>query len=191
MLQQNSKIKHTSIINNAKVKNFGIPSKKTCFGAKACLPYCYVGKGLYNFPNVQASLHNNWDRTKTDDFIIDMYDELVSSAVTHQRIHDSGDFYSKEYLDKWLWLASALPHVTFYAYTKSIPLFINRTLPSNFIVIFSYGGKYDSLIDPTKHRHSKIFKTSKELKKARYHDASVDDLQAINPTNHKIGLIYH
>jgi len=191
MLSQNYKLKHTSQIMHAKVNNFGIPSIQTCFGAKDCIKYCYVKKGLYNYPNVKASQQRNLDTTKTDDFLVTMFEEIVMKASTHIRIHDSGDFYSKEYLDKWLYIIESLPHVQFYAYTKSLPLFINRTLPSNFTIIFSYGGKYDHLIDDTKHRHSKIFKSKQELIKAKYLDASEIDLVAISPKSHKIGLIYH
>jgi len=191
MLSQNSKLKYTSQVMNAKVNNFGIPSPKTCFGAKDCIKYCYVKKGNYGFPSVKTAQDRNFNVSKTDDFIITMFEEIVMKASSHIRIHDSGDFYSKEYLDKWLYIIESLPHVHFYAYTKSLPLFINRTLPANFTIIFSCGGKYDHLIDDTKHRHSKIFKSKKELTKAGYLDASEIDLVAISPKSHKIGLIYH
>jgi hypothetical protein len=39
------------------------------------------------------------------------------------RVHDSGDFYSREYALDWFRIMAALPHVQFYAYTKMVPLF--------------------------------------------------------------------
>lgn len=188
MLTQNSKLKKTSIVNNAKVYNFGIPAKETCFAALACKAYCYADKGMYLF--AKKAQYSRLEKTKTDDFTLDMLTEIIELGLSHVRIHDSGDFYSREYLHKWFKIIEALPHVQFYAYTKSIPLFIGERIPTNLTLIYSYGGKYDHMIDPTIHRHARIFKTEKELLQAGYVNASADDLKAIG-TNIKIGLLAH
>lgn len=53
------------------------------------------------------------------------------------RIHESGDFYSQEYLNAWYTLARTFPAITFYAYTKSFHLdFAGR--PANMRLIASY-----------------------------------------------------
>jgi hypothetical protein len=84
----------------------------------------------------------------------------------------------------------SLPHVHFYAYSKSLPLLANERLPSNFTLIKSLGGKADSSINPEIDRHAKIFKTMNELLSAGYSNASDNDLIAIG-NNPKIGLLVH
>jgi hypothetical protein len=113
--------------------------------------------------------------------------------VDFLRIHDSGDYYSPAYLEKWLQIARNNPQTKFYSYTKSVPLFENVELPENFDVIFSQGSKVDFLIEPETMRHSKIFKSAEELTIAGYVDASKIDLYATKwyNKNHKVGLIFH
>lgn len=183
-LSQNSKIKSSSS-GGARVFNFGIPAIKTCIGADKCKAYCYAAKGAYTWPVVKAAYQRRYDLTKSDCFCETIFDEIVSSGATHVRIHDSGDFYSREYLAKWLTVIDALPHVQFYAYTKSIPLFLGVKLPENFHVIFSHGGKYDHLIKASDNQ-ALIFED--KAPKA-YVNASKDDLKALESS--LIALIMH
>ena len=120
-----------------------------------------------------------------------MNEEIKKKKPTHVRIHDSGDFYSPLYLQKWIDIAKDNKSVIFYAYTKSIKFFVEGlTVPKNLKIIFSEGSKRDDLINVNKHRHARIFKTPNELKAAGYVDASSNDLQAITD-NKKVGLIFH
>ena len=43
---------------------------------------------------------------------------IVKAKFKVVRIHESGDFYSIEYVEKWDNIAKQLPQVKFYAYTK-------------------------------------------------------------------------
>jgi hypothetical protein len=54
------------------------------------------------------------------------------------RWHDAGDFFSPEYLDLAFKLASSLPDVKFYAYTKMANAALAQK-PSNFIINWSEG----------------------------------------------------
>lgn len=191
LLTQNSKLKKTSINNGQRVFNFGIPVQDTCIWAGDCKKFCYASKGAYIWGNVKPAFQTRLEVSKTDDFLILMFDEIVMKEATHSRIHDSGDFYSREYLHKWIKIIESLPHVEFYAYSKSLPLLINEKLPSNFTLIMSEGGKADHLINPALNRHARIFKSEADLLAAGYVNASNDDLVAINKTNHKIGLVIH
>jgi hypothetical protein len=182
-LTQNRKMKKSK---NAKIFNFGIPAKLTCKAALECKKYCYAAKGFYLWPNVKEAQNRRYKATKKDNFCIEMIKDIIESEASHVRIHDSGDFYSREYLNKWFTIIEALPHVTFYAYTKMIPLFKNEKLPKNFTVIFSYGGKYDHLILKND-RNAKIFKESMPK---NYIDTSNNDLNAIGK-NKNIGLLIH
>ena len=197
LLTQNSKLKKTSIENNARVLNFSLPAYKTMTGktvcpfAKDCVKYCYAQKGNYRYPSVVKGLNNRYNLSKTAEFIPQMNATIILERPTHVRIHDSGDFYSVKYLDKWVQIAKQNKDVIFYAYTKSIKFFVDGLLlPNNMKIIFSEGSKTDELINVREHRHARIFKTSEELNASGYIDASENDLQAITD-NKKVGLVYH
>lgn len=199
LLTQNSKLKKTSKELGVRVFNFGIPAYKsasgklTCPMADSCVKFCYAKKGAYIWSNVQPAFEKRYELTKSDDFVNKMYEEIVKKKPDYVRVHDSGDYYSKKYLDKWIDIALLFPEVKFYSYTNMVQMFLDTDLPSNFDVIFSDSGKQKHLIDPLKHRHTKIFAIHADLKDAGYTDASSVDLYAtkwFNKTN-KVGLVYH
>ena len=197
LLTQNAKLKKTSIENKMRVLNFSLPAYKTITGktvcpfAKDCIKYCYAQKGNYKYPSVIKGLNNRYELSKTDEFVPKMNATIILERPTHVRIHDSGDFYSPQYLNKWVQIAKDNTNVIFYAYTKSIKFFINGLkLPKNMKIIFSEGSKTDNLINTSKHRHARIFKSKELLKAAGYIDASNNDLKAITD-NKKVGLVYH
>jgi len=191
LLTQNSKLKQTSLNNDKRVFNFGIPAQDTCLWAGECKKFCYASKGAYIWSNVKPAFQYRFEVSKTNDFIVMMKGEILSKKATHIRIHDSGDFYSREYLHKWFKIMESMPSVEFYAYSKSIPLLVNERMPSNFTLIMSEGGKADHMINHEINRHARIFKNESELLAAGYINASHDDLIAINKSNHKIGLVIH
>ena len=198
LLTQNSKMKKTSKENKSKILNFSIPAfktksgKTTCPFAGGCQKYCYAQKGNYTrFPIVQELMEQKYLLSKQENFTTLMNEEIKKKKPTHVRIHDSGDFYSPEYLNKWVTIAKQNKDVIFYAYTKSIKFFTEGlTVPTNLKIIFSEGSKIDNLIDVKKHRHARIFKDVSTLLSAGYIDASTNDLQAITD-NKKVGLVYH
>lgn len=199
ILSQNSKMRKTSAEAGVRIFNFSIPAFKTrsgkitCPFAGGCQKFCYAQKGNYTrFPVVKESQEKKYILTKQDNF-----GDLITAAIkrkkaTHIRIHDSGDFYSPAYLNKWLNICKSNPGVIFYAYTKSIKFFLESALqiPTNLNVIFSEGSKNDELIKPDTMRHARIFDSLQELTAAGYIDASNNDLNAIQE-NKKVGLIFH
>ena len=199
MLTQNSKLKKTGKELGVRIFNFGIPAYKTASGkltcpmADACVKFCYAKKGAYIWSNVKPAFERRYELTKQDNFVQLMTDEIKRKRADYIRIHDSGDFYSRKYLAKWLQIARDNPGVRFYAYTNMVALIKESELPDNFDVIFSDSGKQRDLIDPSRDRHTKIFKTHIDLKKWGYKDASNVDLYAtkwFNDTN-KVGLVFH
>jgi hypothetical protein len=190
LLTQNSKLKKTSKTTGLRVFNFGIPAQDTCLWAGDCKKYCYASKGAYIWSNVKPAFERRLDATKQDNFPQVMIAEIIKRKASVIRIHDSGDFYSREYLMKWFKIMEALPSVIFYAYSKSLPLLKGEKLPANFTLIKSEGGKRDDLIDPSVDRHARIFKTEAELIAEGYANASENDLIAIG-SNPKIGLLAH
>lgn len=197
LLSKNAKMKRSQNGKYSRIFNFTIPAFqtkegfRTCPMAGVCASGCYAKMGAYVWPKVYAKHAENLALTQTESFVSAMSDEIKRVKPDLVRIHDAGDFYSAEYLDKWLKIIQSFPNVQFYAYTKSVSLIKSAgILPSNFTVIFSLGGKEDSKIDPTTDRHSRVFPSLESLLAAGYVDTSHDDTNAIGE-NHRIGLVYH
>ena len=199
LLTQNSKLKKTSKALDLRVFNFGIPAYKsasgklTCPMADECVKFCYAKKGAYIWSNVQPAFENRYQLSKTNYFIGAMNDEIKRKKPDYVRVHDSGDYYSKAYLQKWIKIAIHNPDVKFYSYTNMVDMILNTSLPSNYDIIFSDSGKQKHLINERKHRHTKIFTSTGDMLSAGYTDASAVDLMAtkwFNKTN-KVGLVFH
>tara|TARA_R100000951_G_scaffold16761_1_gene13375 strand:- start:235 stop:840 length:606 start_codon:yes stop_codon:yes gene_type:complete len=199
LLTQNSKMKKTSKEMGVRLFNFGITAYKsqsgklTCPFADKCIKYCYAQKGSYSWGNVKPAFEKRYELTKTDRFVDEISKEIVRKKPDFIRVHDSGDYYSNKYRDKWFTLMSRFKDVKFYSYTNSIPLFRGKDLPDNFCTIYSDGGKLAHTIDKTTERHSMVFKGIDEMLQAGYVNASQNDLMATkwyNKTN-KVGLKFH
>jgi hypothetical protein len=199
----NSKLQKTAKEFNVRIFNFSIPAgndkltgKITCPFAGSCLKLCYAKRGMYRFGNVERALSKRYQASKEDNFV-----ELISNELskvkkdkqTYVRIHDSGDFYSPSYFQKWLTIARLNPSVRFYAYTKSHSFIRGIELPENMDLIFSLGSTKDELINQETERHSKIFYSIEEMQYQGYTDSSYLDIVATKwvTENHKIGLIIH
>jgi hypothetical protein len=200
LLTQNSKIKKTGKKFGVRLFNFGITAYKSqktgkmiCPFADKCVKYCYAQKGAYIWSNVSPAFEKRYEATLREDFVEIMSKEVRKKRANFVRVHDSGDFYSPEYLRKWFDIARENPSVNFYAYTNSLNLVRGTDIPENFDFIFSDGGKLAHTIDTDYERHSKVFKTKDELLSAGYVDSSEYDLYATkwyNATG-KVGLIFH
>jgi hypothetical protein len=200
LLTQNTKLKRTSKELGLRVFNFGIPAYKsangklTCPFADECIKFCYAKKGAYIWSNVQPAFEKRYQLTKTDKFIKEMSNEIIKKKPDYIRVHDSGDYYSNEYLYKWLKLSAIHTRVRFYSYTNCIKMFKDIELPENYDIIFSDSGKQKHLIDQDIDRHTKIFHSHTELMSSGYIDASKIDLYAtkwFNNNNNNVGLISH
>lgn len=91
---------------------------------------CYAYK-CERYPSVKNRRSIHTEATKRDDFVEIMIEqieyELKSTKKTiFFRIHESGDFYNYEYLEKWYFIAKHFEgnnRIIFEAYTKSLPYF--------------------------------------------------------------------
>ena len=199
LLTQNSKLKKTSKALNLRVFNFGIPAYKsasgklTCPMADECVKFCYAKKGAYVWSNVQPAFEKRYQLSKTIEFIDAMNAEIEKKRPDYVRVHDSGDYYSRSYLAKWIAIAKANPSVRFYSYTNMVDMMHKADLPENYDIIFSDSGKQKHMINKEVDRHTKIFDSKQGLKDAGYVDASDTDLYAtkwFNQTN-RVGLVFH
>jgi len=200
LLTQNSKLKRTSKALGLKVFNFGIPAYKsasgklTCPMAKECVKFCYAKKGAYIWSNVSPAFEKRYQITKQDNFIEQMSIEIAKKKPGYIRVHDSGDYYSKEYLRRWLQIAAIHPDIKFYSYTNCVQMLKSVDLPDNYDIIYSDSGKQKAMIDQKVDRHTKIFHNHTELVSSGYIDASKIDLYAtkwFNKNNNNVGLIAH
>jgi hypothetical protein len=202
LLTQNTKIKATSKLLGVKLFNFGIPAYKsasgklTCPMADKCVDFCYARSKAYLWSNVKPAFERRYELSKTEDFVDAMHTEIKRKKATHIRVHDSGDYYSREYMLKWFKIAEMNPDVRFYSYTNMIKMVknIKNSIPKNYDFIFSDSGKQVDQIDKENDRHTKIFDSEASLLAEGYADASKNDLYAtrwFSPLNKKVGLIFH
>lgn len=190
-LSTNSKLKKSGIFS------WGIPAYKsesgmlTCPAAQSCIKGCYARNGSYRLSVVKKAKERNLALSLTDSFVDTIDNEIKLRKVIKLRVHDSGDFYSIKYLNDWATIASRNPQTLFYAYTKMLPILPRVTLPGNFVIIKSYGGKFDSLINPETDRHSMVFSSKEKMIASGYADTTETDDNAFNPNVNKVGLVYH
>lgn len=108
------------------------------------------------------------------------------------RIHDSGDFYSEEYLAAWIRIAEQTDDVLFYAYTKEVQrvkaMMSTRPFPPNFKIVYSLGGTQDHLLDLDEDRHADVFPTLAEISGAGYTDQEDNDLLCVLLDTPRIGV---
>jgi hypothetical protein len=199
LLTQNSDLKPYGIFNWS-IPAFAIKLSNgdnfnVCPQAGACSSFCYARNGTYNFSNVKKKHLFNLELSlyKREEFKSLMIEECLSKRVNNKyvRIHDAGDFYSKDYLLDWLQIIKACPTVTFYAYTKEVSLFkevVENNCPDNFKYLYSLGGKQDSLIDKEKDRHAEVFPDDAAILDAGYESQDDSDLLAITLKTNKVGI---
>ena len=199
LLSSNSELRPDGIYNwsipalAAKLSNG--TNIKTCPNAGACATVCYARNGTYNFSNVKGRHVKNLEYILEDPqgWFAQMLEEVSKPKMRgkHVRIHDAGDFFSEDYLRMWLKLATLVPEVTFYCYTKEVSMFkrvLSEGCPSNFKYLFSMGGKEDHLIDKENDRHAEVFPDDAAILDAGYMNQSASDLLAITLPTNKVGI---
>lgn len=104
------------------VHQWSIPSglRHICVGASSiCLMLCYAMQHNYCRDNVKDALKKNYKKTLRKDFVALMCGWIRSMFVRVVRVHASGEFYSAEYVWKWIAITRRNPKIIFYAYTRS------------------------------------------------------------------------
>jgi hypothetical protein len=151
------------------ISTFSLPSGYSCPGAKHCLAKadretgkltdgkdqqyrCFSAQQEVYLPTLRESRWENWDILLEHPTTHMMAVKLLASLPvdkTVSRIHVGGDYFSQAYFDAWLRVARLRPFILFYSYTKSVNFWVKRlnSIPKNFSIVASRGGKYDHLID--------------------------------------------
>ena len=133
---------------NVKFLIWNIPAQITCpFATEHCKAKCYAKKAERIYPQVLPCRMANLESSKSAEFVDNMKNEIAhyiskrtwKDKTVYFRIHESGDFYSQAYYDKWVDIATAFPGVLFLAYTKSLKFVLNskKTRPANLIIRYS------------------------------------------------------
>ncbi len=162
---------YTKVIidNNGKKKiEDGKHQEFRCFSASQEVLYA----GVYNnrSHNYNIILNIVKDKSKTYNEKVETIHNLlkISLPQLHKwdilRLHVGGDIFCLEYFDALIQLAKDYSNKLFYAYTKSVHLWVKRLneIPDNFILTASYGGKYDDLIDKYNLKSVKVVMSNEE-----------------------------
>jgi len=125
---------------------------KTCPGAGECQIFCYARKGGYRmFPasSMSAARALNFLMNHPAEYMA-MFNSEVKQAQARAgkagvkllvRIHDAGDFFSKEYYSLAMDVAIDNPDATFYFYTKMGEIVTDTNAPKNVVGQFSGGAQ--------------------------------------------------
>src|SRR5262249_58718587 len=81
----------------------------------ACRKECYARRGRFIF--LERQCHRYLEASRDEGFAAKLASEIRRRWVACVRIHVSGDFYSAEYVRKWVAVAKACPGTRFFAYT--------------------------------------------------------------------------
>jgi hypothetical protein len=182
ILKQNEKIQHSGGKTTI-YYNIGLPALKglavnektdkivvvdTCPGAGQCKVYCYAKKGGYvqyeNAPIAGTQMLNflvNDPNGFSNMLETELSKEIKKADKKNSKIvvrwHDSGDMFSKDYLDLAYNIARKFPSAEFYAYTKLANVATGNK-PDNFIMNFSAGAKKpeERNVDLSKTKHSTV-----------------------------------
>lgn len=201
---------------NAKLKKniytFSLPSGYTCPGARDCLAKADVDTGRIidgphqkfrcfsatdeTRPSVRrARWHNFYMLTACRDLpqMVKLLTESLPRDASFIRIHVAGDFYSQTYFDAWLEVTEKHPHITFYAYTKSVHFVRARwdrvQESKNFRLTSSSGGKFDHYAEELGMFQAYVVLHPREAEE-RELDIDHDDSHAIN-NDRDFALLIH
>ena len=110
----------------------------------------------------------------------------------YTRINIAGEFWNETYFKAWLTTCREFPSLTFYAYTKALPLWNKHrsNIPENLTLNASYGGKFDYLIEKLNLPYAEVVFSEEEAKQK---DLPIDhdDSHARDPEVTKFALLLH
>jgi hypothetical protein len=101
----------------------------------------------YNWDLLKEVMYSSDNQTSALTGLIEL-SIAVQPVLDICRIHESGDFWTELYMRAWLNAARNHSDIKFYAYTKSLGMWLNlkQYIPSNFYLTASVGGTLDTMI---------------------------------------------
>jgi hypothetical protein len=111
---------------------------------------CFAASQETRMPSIRKSRWGNFELLKGKDrgAMAGLIDASLNREARLVRIHVSGDFFSAAYFQAWCDVARERPDCVFYAYTKSLSIWLANKgeVPANLRLVASEGGRWDSLI---------------------------------------------
>ena len=102
------------------VPSFSLPVLKTCPGkTEFCSRLCYGLNGRFAQQKMRQIFQNNLEASTQIDFVERIVREILKTGTEVFRLHVVGDFYSVEYVERWIEIADRLPGVKFFGSTRS------------------------------------------------------------------------
>jgi hypothetical protein len=120
---------------------------------------CFAASSESRSPSARALRWHNYNLLREESMysMRDLIVESIKASSTKKisnpnklcRIHESGDFFSHNYMHAWFLAANKFPEMKFYAYTKSLDYWFDMYshIPSNVYLTASRGGALDYMID--------------------------------------------
>jgi hypothetical protein len=173
--------------------------KRTIRDGKNTKTRCFSASQEVQYTNVYNLRLGNFEALKgleTADEIADVIESQLPDDAGIVRIHVAGDFFNQRYLKAWLIVAKRNTRKLFYAYTKSLPYWINLldeiNQLENLVLTASKGGKFDRLIDEFNLRQAVIVFSELEAKTLGL-EIDHDDSHAADPSkrNQSFSLLIH
>ena len=170
------------------VLTFALPAGHSCPGAKTCQAFvvmktnddgskqrmlvdgkdqdhrCYAASlevaftATYNLVNHNFSILRAHYKLGGEEALTKLILRDLPKNPEKIRVHTDGDFFNQAYFNAWANVARALPNTLVYAYTKSLPFWLEarkaKRIPNNFVLTASRGGKHDHLIKKNRLREA-------------------------------------
>src|ERR1700730_6912320 len=159
------------------IYTFSFPAWHACPGALQCLAKadrengklqdgpsqsfrCFAAGDESRYPNARRLRWHNFDLLKgqTREGMAALILNSLPADAKLVRLHVSGDFFSDAYFLAWMDVAKATPGTVFYTYTKSLLIWLRHrsSVPENFMLTASEGGKHDSFIESESLKSAKV-----------------------------------
>jgi len=117
---------------------FNLPPLLTCTPSEWCLKHCYALKGRFLWTTTKEAYYWRYSQSLMKNFAEKMISEINwRRSIKYVRVHISGDFYSCDYIDKWVRIAKTLPEIIFRTNTRRLEGFqkyMRKVFPQNFVV---------------------------------------------------------
>ena len=116
---------------------WNLPAPQTCTPSSWCEEHCYACQNRYKWQTVQEAYHWRYCKSHEVSFVHQMIEEISRRRSLHWiRVHISGDFYSRKYVESWAQIAEEFPGITFRTNTKRQDLLPHmvKVFPKNFVV---------------------------------------------------------
>ena len=157
---------------------------------KDCKFRCYAVSAESAFTFARRLRWHNFDLLRDAKTTYRMQNLILASIpanVEILRIHTSGDFFNKAYFDAWVRVACLRSHTTFYGYTKQAQYLEDASMPDNFKIVVSHGGK-NSHRAQTHRRAYVMFGTNASI--PVYNDVK-SELHILSGQQGDFGLLIH